>query len=306
MTDTLTETALLQSWNPGPTRSALLTFLEAARDLPPERRVAVLDNDGTLWCERPRYIQLDFFLHELRRAQSERPELAERAEYRALLHQDRAAITALGLSRIALALAELFAGLTPEEYDTRAREFVTTQIQPERNIPYTGMVYQPMLELLDALRAHGFAAFIVTGGGTEFVRAISRQLYRVDPEGVVGTAVTYELQRRDGRPVLVRTTELDGDPNEGPAKISNIQRHLGRRPIFAAGNSAGDRDMLEYVTAAEGPSLALLVDHDDAEREYAYASKPASFTEDEPIRQVARRLDWTVASIARDWTQVFR
>jgi phosphoserine phosphatase len=206
VTDTLTETALLQSWNPGPTRSTLLTFLETARDLPPERRVAVFDNDGTLWCERPRYVQLDFFLHELRRAQSERPELAERTEYRALLDQDRAAITALGLPRIALALAELFAGLTPEEFDTRAREFVTTQTQPERKIRYSGMVYQPMLELLDALRSHGFDVFIVTGGGTEFVRAVSRLLYGVNPEGVVGTAVTYELQRRDGRFVLTRTT----------------------------------------------------------------------------------------------------
>jgi hypothetical protein len=116
---------------------------------------------------------------------------------------------------------------------------------------------------------------------------------------------TALLQRRDGRSVLTRTTELDGDLNEGPVKISNIQRHLGRRPIFAAGNSSGDRDMLEYVAADEGPSIALLVDHDDAEREYAYDSKPGSFTEDEPIREVARRLDWTVASMARDWTQVF-
>ena len=301
----MTDAALLPSWNEGPTRDAVLAFLAASGELPPERRVAVLDNDGTLWCEKPQYTQVEFMLHELQRAVAERPELAERAEYRAIIDRDQAALGQLGLARVALALAELHMGLTPEEFEARAREFVAVEAHPEHKRPYSRMVYQPMLELLAALRAHGFATFVVSGGGVEFVRAVSLGLYGVAPEGVVGTAVTYEYQRRDDHPVLLRTARLLGDPNEGPTKVSNIQYQLGRRPVFAAGNSGGDREMLEYATAAEGPSLALLVNHDDAEREYAYESKAATFAEAEPILSVADRLGWTVVSMARDWARVF-
>jgi phosphoserine phosphatase len=301
----VTDTALLPSWRQGPTREAVLAFLDAADKLPPERRVAVLDNDGTLWCEKPQYTQVEFMLHELTRAVAERPELAERAEYRAILDRDRAALGQLGLPRVALALAQLHAGITPQEFEARARQFLTTELHPHRKVPYARLVYQPMLELLEALRAHGFATFVVSGGGVEFVRSVSLGLYAIAPEGVVGTAVTYELQRRDGKPVLVRTAQVLGGANEGPTKVANIQYHLGRGPIFAAGNSGGDREMLEYATAVQGPSLALLVDHDDAEREYAYVGKAATFTESESIGAVAKRLGWVVVSMARDWARIF-
>jgi hypothetical protein len=170
---------------------------------------------------------------------------------------------------------------------------------------YGQMVYKPMLELVEVLRARGFATFIVSGGGVEFVRAVSQQLYGVAPEGVVGSAVTYELRQLNGKPVLLRTASLLGRPNEGPEKISGIQSHLGRRPIFAAGNSAGDSDMLNYALAADGPALALLVDHDDAEREYAYASEAGSFATTENIVDVAKRSGWTIASMKTDWATVF-
>ncbi len=295
----------LPSWRQGTTRQAILDFLDQADDIPVERRVAVFDNDGTLWCEKPVYVQLDFFVRELRRAVADRPDLAERPEYRAILDGDRAALGRLGLERVAVALTELFAGLRPEEFDERARAFVTSARHQDFGVPYDRTVYEPMIELLTAIRSRGFATFVVTGGGTEFVRAVSRQLYGVDPEGVVGTLITYELVRRGGEPVLIRTGRPSGDANEGPAKIANIQHHLGRRPILAAGNSAGDRDMLEYATAVDGPSLALLVDHDDSEREYSYASEAGTFVSAEPIRDVAQRLGWSVVSMRSDWAQVF-
>lgn len=296
--------ASLPSWREGRTRAAILGFLERAGEIPVECRVAVFDNDGTLWCEKPNYTQLDFFVAELRRAAADRPDLAKRPEYAAILKGDRSAVAELGIERIALALLELFVGLTPEEFDQRAREFVTKVMHPKLGVPYARVVYQPMLELLDLFRAHSFATFIVSGGGTEFVRAVSRQLYGVDPEGVVGTLVIYELERRDGASVLVRTGRVQGEANEGPAKIANIQVHLGRRPIFAAGNSAGDAEMLEYA-AADDPGLALLVDHDDSEREYSYASEAGTFAATEPIRETAQRLGWTVVSMKADWSQIF-
>jgi phosphoserine phosphatase len=295
----------LPSWREGAALSAILSFLDAAEEIPPERRVAVFDNDGTLWCEKPQYPQVDFFVAELRRAAAERADLVRRPEYAAVLDGDRSALAELGIERIAFALMELFVGLRPEEFDVRAREFLLNTRHPEIQAHYAGTVYQPMLELLDLLRAHSFSTFIVSGGGTEFVRAVSQQLYGIDPEGVVGTLVSYEFVRREGAPVLVRTGSLQGEANEGPAKVSNIQAHLGRRPIFAAGNSAGDKEMLEYATAGDDPGLALLVDHDDADREYAYASEAGTFAASEPIRETARKQSWTIVSMQADWAHIF-
>jgi hypothetical protein len=159
---------------------------------------------------------------------------------------------------------------------------------------------------LDELRTREFSVFIVTGGGTEFVRAVSEDLYGVPPEGVVGSLVEYDVVRgADDVPRPVRTARLQGLANEGPAKIANIQTQLGRHPILGVGNSGGDRDMLEWALDSTGPCLALLVDHDDPEREFAYRSIAQTFTESEPITVVAVRLGWTVVSMARDWSTVF-
>ncbi|MEA2026468.1 MAG: HAD family hydrolase, partial [Chloroflexota bacterium] len=262
----------LPSWRPGPTRDALEVFLDAAEMLPIEQRVAVFDNDGTLWCEKPQYSQVEFYLAELRAALADRPELGDRPEYRALLEGDRKAIGQLGPMNVLLALTELHVGMTPEDFMGRVRDFFALARHRGRAVPLSQMRYRPMLELIAELRARHFSVYLVTGSGTEFMRAVSESFYGVPPEGVVGSQVGYELDRSSGTPRLVRTRELFGDPNEGAAKISNIQRVLGRRPILAAGNSAGDADMLEYAAAFDGPSLSLLVDHDDAEREYAYES----------------------------------
>jgi len=297
----------LPSWNDGPTKRALLDFMAAAEDVPVSDRVAVFDNDGTLWCERPNYVQLEFMLGELARAAAADDTLHSRDEYRALLENDTVLQAELGLERIALALVELCAGIGPRDFDERVRAFFASAVHRDREVPYRSMRFAPMLELLDALRALEFDVFVVSGGGTEFVRAISRDFYDVSPDDVVGTLVTYEFARDDaGRPHLVRGAALDGvAANEGEVKVANIQRHLGRRPIFAAGNTAGDREMLEYVLAADGPSLALLIDHDDADREYAYEAQAGTIDFDGDLVDVGRSLGWTVASIRDDWATVF-
>ena len=168
------------------------------------------------------------------------------------------------------------------------------------------MTYQPTLELLNELRRRDFTVGIVTGGGTEFVRAISHDLYGVPAERVVGTLIGYEFTRDgENRPVLRRTAAMLGTANEGPAKVTNIQTQLGRRPILAAGNSGGDREMLEWALAADGPSLALLIDHDDAKREFQYISTAGTVVETERITDVGSRLGWTIVSMAQDWVVVF-
>ncbi len=296
----------LPSWNDGSTRRAVIDFLDSIDEVPVEQRVAVFDNDGTLWCEQPQYIQLLFMLDQLRQALAVDASLGERPEFRALIERDTGAQAELGITAIAMALVELSAGIEPAEFDRRVREFVASSRHDRLDLPFVALRYLPMLELIAELRARDFSVFIVTGGGTEFVRAISEEFYGVGREHVVGSSVRYDVTTDDdGRPRLLRTKDLFGDVDEGPAKVSNIQIGLGRRPIFAAGNSAGDADMLDYALGAGGASFAMLIDHDDADREYAYASVAASFESEEPIADIGRRRGWHVVSMRNDWRQVF-
>jgi phosphoserine phosphatase len=302
----MTSDPTLPSWRPGPTRDAVVRFLNDAESLPLEARVACFDNDGTLWCERPSYVQLDFFVDALRSRSRQDPRLDDRPEYAALLSGDPAAIHTIGLPGIALALVELFEGMTPDRFTDEVRAFLSRGTNHRLGRPLSRCTYQPMLELITELRRRDFTVAIVTGGGTEFVRAISHDLYGVPPEAVVGTLIDYTYGRDDsGRPTLRRAGTPQGVANEGPAKVSNIQSQLGRRPVLAAGNSGGDRDMLEWATAGAGPGLALLVNHDDSDREFAYRGTAETFAEVEPITDVAARSGWTVISMANDWQTVF-
>jgi len=302
----VSETPLLPSWRAGATRDAIIAFLDVAETLPVDDRVAAFDNDGTLWCEKPTYLQYDFFEDALRDAARSDPTEHERPEYAAILDGDQATMNEIGLERIAASLAELFAGIEAEEFTARARAFMHRANHRVLGLPVLRTAYQPMLELLDELRRREFTIFIVTGGGTEFVRSISQELYGVAPEAVVGTLIGYEwVRRHDGHPTLRRTAHVQGKANEGAAKVSNIQTQLGRRPILAAGNSGGDREMLEWACAGRHPGMALVVDHDDGEREFRYRSVAATVAEPEPITNVAQRLGWTVVSMADDWDTVF-
>jgi len=295
----------LPSWRAGDTRDAIVEFLDAAEEVAPEDRIAVFDNDGTLWCEKPMYVQLHFLIEALAHAVGERPELAERPEYRAVLDRDREALARLGLQRVAMALVELYAGTTPEYFDAAVKEFFASARHPERDVPYRQMVYQPMLELIDVVRARGFTVYVVTAGGAEFVRAIGRDFYGVSPAQVVGSQVAYEARVEGDMPVLIRKAEIFDIPNEGLGKVPNLQRQIGQRPMLAVGNSPGDAEMLAYTTGFEGPSLAMIVDHDDAEREYEYESVAGTFEAEESILDKANRLGWTTISMRRDWDVVF-
>jgi phosphoserine phosphatase len=297
----------LPSWNDGDTRDAILGFLDRVEEIPQEKRVAVFDNDGTMWCEKPNYPQIEFFLLELRQAIAADASVAERPEFRAILDGDHAALGEMGLVQVLMALVELHAGITPTEFDARVAAFFAEQRHPDRGVPYRQQRYQPMLELMDQLRSNDFSFYIVSGGGAEFVRVIGQDFYGVSPEGVVGSQIDYEFTRgNEGRARLLRTSHLVGSGmNEGVTKVANIQRILGRRPVVAGGNSAGDTEMLEYAMSYDGPSLAVLVNHDDAEREYAYESKAGTFDTDENILETAARLDWTVVSMRDDWATIF-
>ena len=301
----------LASWNDGPVKSSILDFVarvtaEGGPDhVPPADRIAVLDNDGTLWCERPAYVQAMFILGRLKEQAAADPELARRPVVQALLAGDLGAAHQAGAAEMADVLLSTHAGLTAEEFAAVAAGWLAEAQHPRFARPFADLAYAPMIELMVLLRDAGFSVFVVTGGGVEFVRAASERLYGVGPDNVVGSAVEVGFERRDGRVVLVRQAKLLGSPNEGEPKPINIQAHIGRRPIFAAGNSAGDREMLEYATTGEHPSLAIVINHDDAEREYAYEGKAVTDPGAEAIADTAARFGWTVVSMRDDWARVF-
>jgi phosphoglycolate phosphatase-like HAD superfamily hydrolase len=301
----------LESWNDGPTRTAVLEFVnrvtteDSSAYVPVADRVAVFDNDGTLWCERPTYAQAFYALSRLRHQAGEQPEIGDRPVVKALLAGDLAGAAQHGLEPLAAALLGPDTGLTAEEFTALAVAWLDEARHPRFGVSFAELVYVPMLELLHHLEAHSFRVFVVTGGGVEFVRAVSHRIYGVSPDDVVGSAVELAFERRDGKVVLVRQPKLLGSPNEGSPKPINIQAHIGQRPILAAGNSAGDREMLEYTHTGELPSLCLVVDHDDQEREYAYAGASATDPTAEAILETAATFGWTVISMRDDWRRVF-
>ncbi len=281
-------------------------FLDRSEEVPAGERVAYIDNDGTMWCERPAYVQLDFFVDALQQRTRDDPSLGDRPEFAAVLAGDMAAVGEIGLAKVAGALAALFDGETPEQFDSAVDDFLDRYRHRSLGVDASGIIYQPMLELLDELRARDFTIGIVTGGGTEFVRRVSKRWYGVDPGMVVGTLIGYQFDRDDeDRPVLRRTAAHTGTANEGGAKVEHIQAQIGMAPILAIGNSGGDREMLEWARASPHGGLAVLIDHDDEEREFAYESTAATFDDAEPITDVAARLGWVVVSMAGDWSRVF-
>ena len=302
----------LPAWREGDAKRTILAFVDAvtasgsAGYVPPSARIAVFDNDGTLWCERPTYPQAFFVLERLRELAAEDAALAARPVVRALLAGDLSAALRFGPDDVSDVVLRTHAGMSVEAFAEAAASWLGSAVHPRFGVPFTRLVYRPMLDLLDLLRTHDFRVFIVTGGGVDFVRSVSEEVYGVRPDDVVGTAVEVAFERVDGRTRLVRRAALlGGTANEGEPKALAIGAHIGRRPILAAGNSAGDREMLEYATTGDRPGLGIVVEHDDEEREYAYAG--ASFTDPhaEPILESAAALGWTVVSMRRDWDAVF-
>jgi len=299
----------LPSWNEGASKARIVAFVRAvsergAKDfVPVDERVAVFDNDGTLWSEQPAYFQVLFAIDRVRALAPKHPEWRTTQPFKAAMEGDMRALAASGEKGLLTLVMATHAGMTPEEFRQTVRDWLGSTRHPKFKRPYNELVYQPMLELLGYLRSNGFKTFIVSGGGIEFMRAWVQEVYGVPPEQVIGSSIKTRYEVRSGVPTLVRLPQVNFiDDKEG--KPVGILQHIGRRPIAAFGNSDGDFQMLEWVTAGTGPRLGLIVHHDDAQREYAYDRKS-------PIGRLMRGLDegpkrgWTIVSMKDDWKQVY-
>jgi hypothetical protein len=299
----------LPSWNDGKTRQAIEAFVErvttpgSADFVPPAERIAVFDNDGTLWSEQPMYVQLAFALDRVKALAPEHPEWKEQAPFNAVLSGDLKALGAAGERGLMELILATHAGMTSDEFEKVVKDWIATAKHPVYQRPYTECVYQPMRELLEYLRAHEFKTYIVSGGGIEFMRPWSEAVYGIPPEQVIGTSIKLKYVLQDGRPVLVRLPEIDFIDDKA-GKPVGIHRQIGRRPIFAAGNSDGDFEMLEYTTAGEGARFGLLLHHTDGQRETAY-DRQSPFGRLDKALDAAPQRGWTVIDMQEDWKQIF-
>ena len=299
----------LPSWNEGDARQQIIGFVArvtnpASPDFVPEaERIATFDNDGTLWAEQPLYFQLFFAIDRVKALAPEHPEWATHQPFKAVLEGDLEALAAGGKRGLLELIMATHAGMTTDEFEQIVTGWLDTTKHPTSGRPFTEMVYQPMLELLDYLRANGFKTFIVSAGGIEFMRPWTEEIYGIPPEHVVGSSIKTAFEMRDSGPVLMRLPEIDfiDDKAEKPVGINS---HIGRRPIAAFGNSDGDLQMLQYAAVGDGPGLALLVHHDDAEREWAYDRDSKIGHLDIALDEAEAR-GWTVVSMREDWGRIF-
>jgi phosphoglycolate phosphatase-like HAD superfamily hydrolase len=307
----------LASWKDGSAKSAIVDFVTAvtaaggADFVPPAERIATLDNDGTLWLERPMYIQLQHGLRAIGKLAAEKPELRVRQPFKAVHEKDMAWLGSVAAEYLkgdpgkamilAGGLAEAFEGMTVEDFDADALGFLSTVRDERFAKPYKQLAYKPMLELVHYLQAGSFQVYIASGGGRDFVRAVSEEIYAIARSMVIGSDVVTEcVVDADGVTRVVHTKQIEMPIDDGAGKPPHIHRAIGRRPIMAAGNSNGDIQMLEYARGHEKcPTLALLVRHDDAEREYAYDGGS------EKALALAAEEGWTVVSMRDDWTTIF-
>ena len=299
----------LPSWSDGPSKEAIVEFVEqVTREggpdyVPAPERIAVFDNDGTLWSERPVYFQLLFAIDRVKALAAKNPDWKDRQPFKAVLDNDMEALAKAGKKGLAELVMASHAGMSTEEFEKIAADWIATAKHPKTGKAYTEMVYQPMLELLGYLRKNGFKTYIVSGGGIEFMRPWVEKVYGIPPEQVIGSRIKVEYQLVDGKPILKRLPALDFVDDKA-GKPVGIHQLIGRRPIAAFGNSDGDFEMLEWVASGNGLRLAMLVRHDDGDREFAY-------DRDSHIGRLSRGLDegpgrgWIITSMKKDWKCVF-
>ena len=298
----------LASWNDGPAKSAILDFVHRVSSaggpdfVPPGERIAVFDNDGTLWVEQPVYTQFAFALDRVRALAPRHPEWQEKQPFKGVL-EGNADPAAMGEARITELVAATHAGISTESFARTVRAWIETARHPHFDRPYTDLVYQPMLELLDLLRARGFTCFVVTGGGADFVRPWAEAVYGIPPERIVGSRASVRYELRDGTPTLLRLPAIDL-VDDGAGKPVGIHQQIGRRPILAVGNSDGDFEMLEWTTAGPGLRLGLIVHHTDGIREWAY-DRNTHVGRLTRALAVAPERGWVIVDMARDWKEIF-
>jgi phosphoglycolate phosphatase-like HAD superfamily hydrolase len=300
----------LPSWNDGAARTAIISFVERVtqqdgRDyVAPAQRIAVFDNDGTLWAEQPIYFQLAFAIDRVKAMAPDHPEWKEIEPIKAILAGDLKAFAATGEKGMLQVMAVTHAGMTTHDFTRAVSDWIATARHPKFKKPYPELAYRPMIELLDYLRANGFKTFIVSGGGIEFMRPWVEQTYGIPPEQVVGSsgATKFEMGA-DGRPFLMKEAKIEFI-DDGPGKPVGINRFIGRRPIFAFGNSDGDQQMLEWTAAGDGPRFMALVHHTDADREWAYDRQSHIGKLDKALDE-ARAKKWIVVDMKSDWKRIF-
>jgi hypothetical protein len=305
----------LPSWSDGPARQAIVDFVRQTTDasspqfVPPDRRIATFDQDGTLWVEQPLYTQVVFALDRVRDVVRAQPALANEEPFKAVVAGDREAMAKFTERDLLKIVAASESGLSVEAFHVVVKSWLATAKHPKFQRPYTELVYAPMQEAMKYLRANGYRTYIVTGGGQEFVRAYADEVYGVPPEQVVGTMFKIDYEIRDGLPALIHASDLFFVDDKG-GKPVGINMMIGRRPQAAFGNSDGDQQMLEWATGSGGARLAMIVLHDAAAREYAYGpaagqpdSKVGTFTQE--LYDEAKKKGWTVISMKRDWKRVF-
>jgi phosphoserine phosphatase len=299
----------LPSWNEGQAKAAITAFVADVTDplgpsfVAPAERIAVFDNDGTLWVEQPLYTQLAFVLERIRSLAPQHPEWQDQQPFKAAIAGDMESLGAAGMQGLMQLLMVTHAGMTSDEIEVIMAEWLKTARHPRFERPYTELVYQPMLELLDYLRSNGFKTFIVSGGGADFLRPWTERVYGIPPEQVIGSQIALRFELRDGRPVLVREPEVAFVDDKAGKPVA-IQRHIGRRPILAFGNSDGDLQMLQWTTGAPGRSLGLILHHTDGEREYAYDRESHIGRLDKAL-DLAPDNGWILVSMQDAWSRVF-
>jgi len=294
----------LPSWNDGKTKAAIHTFVKkvttpgTADYVPPAERIATFDNDGTLWAEKPTYVQLFFAIDRVKVLAPQHPEWKQKEPFASILKGDIKKALAGGMKSVLEIVMSTHAGMTTAEFEKLVKDWTTTAKNPQTKMRFIDMVYQPMLELLAYLRANDFKTFIVSGGGIEFMRPWTEKVYGVPPEQVVGSSIKTKYEMRNGKPVLIRLPEIDFIDDKA-GKPVGINSHIGRQPIAAFGNSDGDIQMLQWATAGKGARFALLVHHTDDKREFAYDKGNEQALKD------AKSNGWTVVDMKKDWKVIF-
>lgn len=300
----------LPSWNKGPSKQAITTFVGKVTRagspdfVPVSQRIATFDNDGTLWGEQPLYFQFLFAIDRIKAMAPQHPEWKDKEPFASILKGDPKAALAGGEHAVFEILAATHTGFTTEEFEVIVKDWFSTARHPTTGKAYTEMVYQPMVELLAYLRANRFKTYIVSGGGIEFMRVFAEKVYGIPPELVIGSTGKQAFQYRDGKPIIVKLPTLEfNDDKEG--KPLSIQKFIGRRPIAAFGNSDGDLQMLQWTCDTAGPRFCLYVHHTDAAREWAYDRQSPIGRLDKGLDQ-AKAKGWTVVDMKTDWKRVFK
>jgi phosphoglycolate phosphatase-like HAD superfamily hydrolase len=301
----------LPSWSEGASKKSIVEFVDrvtregSADYIAARERIAVFDNDGTLWAEQPMYFQAAFALDRIKTLASVHPEWRSTAPFKDVLTGNTEALLASGQQGIVQIMAASHTGITTEDFNTIVGSWLATAKHPRFERPYTELAYQPMLELLDYLRGQDFKTFIVSGGGVEFIRVFAEQVYGIPPEQVVGssTATKFVAVGTNGKPALIKEPQVEFI-DDGPGKPPGINRFIGRRPLLAFGNSDGDLQMLQWTASGAGPRFVALIHHTDADREYAY-DRHSHFGKLDQALEEAQRQRWLVIDMKRDWQRIF-